>query len=132
MNTKIIIKPRACGKTHNIVKRSSKDGGIIICSDRQEVNYIKDLAHYHQMTIPEPFTIKQVNDGKTLGLSTRSYHVDNVDRVLCSLLGYRGPINTISINGPDIRHRVKGAIKDINASDKENAIEKLTSILDDL
>lgn len=87
----IIGGRRACGKTTELIKQSSKEHLYIVCADRNRLNVITQMAREMKLDIPFPITVDE--------LPLRSPHikevlVDDVEAVLYQLI--RKPIATMS------------------------------------
>lgn len=92
---KVLIMPRARGKTHNAILESAKTQAIIICTGSKEAQKVKKLALSLNVDIPEPLSYMDANI-KLKGIS-RKIIIDNLSDVLFGIFGKE--IHAVTING---------------------------------
>lgn len=74
-------KPRAGGKTYDIIHHSAQTGSPILCASRSEVRRIQAVAKDLMVSIPTPIFIDDCE-----GKGTSGYCVDNAELMLKKLI----------------------------------------------
>jgi hypothetical protein len=92
---KIIAKPIRGGKTHDIIKACSEQGGYIVCRNVKAVQGVAQMARIMKITIPYPITFREFIEGGYHAPGVQKFHIDNADLCLQEISPI--PIKTISI-----------------------------------
>ena len=90
-----LILPRGKGKTYELIKRSSSDGGEIVCQNKVEVLRVKHEAREMGVKIPNPITYDEFINHKYRGRNIKEFYIDNVDIFIQTLSHI--PIGIISL-----------------------------------
>jgi hypothetical protein len=93
---KILLRPRACGKTYEAVLESSRSGATIVCATDAEKKRIESIARTAGLGIPSPLSCQETFT-KLQGRHA-SVIVDNADWVLRMFLG--ADVHGITVEGP--------------------------------
>ena len=97
---KVIHKPRKTGKTTELIKIASQEGGIIVCHSRDEAYRISKTAEEIGEQILFPITYDEYLNGSFCGKNIEAFYIDNVE-LLLSRIARGVPVNAISINKED-------------------------------
>ena len=96
-----IIKPRAFGKTFELIQiANSSQRPILVASESHKI-YIKQLCYKYGYDIAV-YTVKDLEDGKTRSTDYKDFLIDEVDQVLKTFMKkyYANPIiGTLTIGG---------------------------------
>lgn len=96
-----IIKPRAFGKTFELIQIANSSQRPILVATESNKTYIKQLCHKYGYNI-DVYSVKDIEDGKTCGTDYKDFLVDEVDQVLKAFMKeyYVNPIiGTLTIGG---------------------------------
>lgn len=89
---------RRKGKTTYLVYRSHVTQYPIVCADHTGVGVVKDIAERIGVSIPEPMTVQELFQNRSL-LTSKKVLIDEAPMVLQSLLGVN--IDTITLSERD-------------------------------
>jgi len=95
---KVIHKPRQTGKTTELIKIASQEGGYIVCHSRDEAYRISKTAEESGKPILFPITYDEYLNGLFCGKNIKAFYIDNVE-LLLSRIARGVPVNAISVNG---------------------------------
>ena len=96
-----IIKPRAFGKTYELILMANSSQRPILVATEGNKHYIKQLCHKYGFHI-NIYTVKDIEEGKAYGTDYKDFLVDDVDQVLEAFMKkyYIVPlIGTLTIGG---------------------------------
>jgi hypothetical protein len=94
---KVIHKPRQTGKTTELIKIASQEGGYIVCHSHDEAYRISKTAEEIGKQILFPITYDEYLNGSFCGKNIKAFYIDNVEFLLSRIA--RGvPVNAISVN----------------------------------
>jgi hypothetical protein len=82
---KIISRPRASGKTTELIKMCAENGGYIVCSDGTRCNQIAKQANQLGLSIAFPMTFKEFITGKYYSPNVKKFFLDDIDAMLQSI-----------------------------------------------
>lgn len=94
---KVIHKPRQAGKTTELIKLASQEGGYIVCHSRDEACRISKTAEESGKQILFPITYDEYLNGSFCGKNIKAFYIDNVE-LLLSRIARGVPVKAISIN----------------------------------
>lgn len=97
MNIKIIRGKRGSGKTKKLIELSAKNGGHIVCQNKQHSEYILNFAKELNLEIPKPYTYSEILDDKILYTLRKEIYIDDVDYFLNFLFKFRAPVRAITL-----------------------------------
>lgn len=83
---RIFNLPRGKGKTIRMLYASEYHNVPILCANESNKKHIMDMAHWHDINIPEPITICNLTNHKLQGQGFKGVMVDDMDYVLQALL----------------------------------------------
>lgn len=89
---------RRKGKTTYLVYRSHVTQYPVVCADHTGVGVVKDIAERIGVSIPEPMTVQELFQNRSL-LTSKKVLIDEAPMVLQSLLGVN--IDTITLSERD-------------------------------
>lgn len=116
---KLLIKPRASGKTTGLIYTSEATGYPIVTNSKITANYIKEQAKEMNCDIPDPITVNDIHSG--IGLpSDANILFDNVETILKDALNYYLGANVVcaTMSSPE-----KKNIEETNAELNKTSIE---------
>lgn len=96
-----IIKPRAFGKTYELIQIANSSQRPILVATEGNKHYIKQLCHKYGYNI-SIYSVKDIEEGKTRSTKYEDFLVDEVDQVLETFMKkyYIIPtIGTLTIGG---------------------------------
>ncbi|MCP3742720.1 hypothetical protein [Rossellomorea sp. BNER] len=76
---------RNCGKTTEMIKQANRECLYIICTDRQRVKVVAEMARDMDLNIPYPIAVEEL----PLKGYMKEVLVDDVEDVLSRLIGIR-------------------------------------------
>lgn len=76
---RVINRPRAGGKTHEIIKLCAEKGGYIVCFNRQEANRVFHVAKNMGLKVPLPITFREFIERKYHAPGITQFLIDNLD-----------------------------------------------------
>lgn len=80
MNKSLIGGNRTCGKTHELIKKSSEEWLYIVCATDQQAEHIFSQAKSMNLNIPYPITVDELPlSGNS---SIKEVLVDEIEQVL--------------------------------------------------
>jgi hypothetical protein len=94
---KVIHKPRQAGKTTELIKIASQEGGHIVCYSHEEAYRISKTAEEIGEQILFPITYDEYLNGSFCGKNIEAFYIDNVE-LLLSKISRGVPVNAISVN----------------------------------
>ena len=94
---KVIHKPRQAGKTTELIKLASQEGGYIVCHSHDEAYRISKTAEELGKQILFPITYDEYITGSFCGKNIKAFYIDNVEFLL-SIIARGTPVNAISVN----------------------------------
>jgi len=94
---KVIHKPRRTGKTTELIKIASQEGGYIVCYSYEEVYRISKTAEEMGEQILFPITYDEFLNGSFCSKNIKAFYIDNVE-LLLSRISMGVPVNAISVN----------------------------------
>jgi hypothetical protein len=92
-----IIKPRASGKTTELIKLCAWYGGYIVCKNYNMVKYIEQKARSMNLKISYPMTYQEFIDRHYFSRNIQSFYIDDVEE----LLRYMTPVEIKAITLTD-------------------------------
>lgn len=96
-----IIKPRAFGKTFELIQIANSSQRPILVATESNKTYIKQLCHKYGYNI-DVYSIKDAKEGKICNANYNKFLVDEVDQVLTGFMNeydIRPDIGTLTIGG---------------------------------
>ncbi len=94
---KVIHKPRQTGKTTELIKIASQEGGYIVCHSRGEAYRISKTAEEIGKQILFPITYDEYLNGSYRGKNIKAFYIDNVEFLL-SIIARGVPVKAVSVN----------------------------------
>lgn len=96
----VICKPRAQGKTYELIKRCAETNGLILTSNYYSKRIIMEMAEKFNFKIKEPEIFVNFVYNRNHGIDQQRLFIDNLEDCLsCTLSIHR--IDTIVINKED-------------------------------
>lgn len=83
--TEIIIRPRLCGKTTELIRRSAETGCCIVCTDMRRARQIAERAGDLALDIPFPLTAGEWVKHSYYSRGVRGLLFDDLDAIIASL-----------------------------------------------
>jgi hypothetical protein len=83
---KIILRPRAGGKTTELIKFAAEHNLVIACSTTRQCKLVAEMAEAMKCQILSPIRIQDVSH-RLQGLRVAGIAVDNVSSCLTALIG---------------------------------------------
>lgn len=96
-----------CGKTSELIRRSAKDGGRIVCATHEMAMVLEYQAERAGLTIAHPLTFDELLKGRFEGKYHKGFHLDNLDYLLQQITS-PVPILTVTSNTPIKKISTKG------------------------
>jgi hypothetical protein len=78
----IIVKPTGTGKTHQLIKTCSEQGGYIVCPVMKDCERIFSFSQNIGYKIPFPITWHEFINNQFHGKGVRKVYIDDLDRCL--------------------------------------------------
>lgn len=93
----VIVRPRAAGKTMELIKRASQTQSYIVCFSHAEATRVANTARAAGYDIPFPLTASEFLSGSYHFQGCRSQGkllIDNLDRILQNIA--KAPIEAVT------------------------------------
>ena len=84
---KVIIRPRGHGKTTLLVQTAAKNNLPILCARKCNARIYEIRAKELGLPAPQIFTVNDMLQGRTRGLSYKEILIDEADDVLTEFIG---------------------------------------------
>ena len=100
---RVDIRPRATGKTHDLIERCARANGIIVCGSKAEAERIKNMAKDMKVDINEPNVFRPE---LLRGLAHHKLYIDNLDSIIQSLFPNH-KIDTVTMSNSIYENRLE-------------------------
>ena len=81
----IIVKKRGTGRTLELIKKSNKTGGYIVCMSQKESERILSHSQELGLNIPMPITYEEFINKRYHSKGIKNFLIDNVEDLLQTL-----------------------------------------------
>lgn len=78
----IIQSGKGTGKTFKLMQLANKCNGYIVCRNREQANFLHDLAFKNGYNINLPITADEFFGGQFYGSGVKKFYIDNIDAIL--------------------------------------------------
>ena len=95
---KTYVRPRAGGKTHELIKLAAEERLVIVCPTVEMVRVVTERAREMSLDIPQPVSFRQLTSGHCRGRKIKGFAFDDAELCLQQLAG-PVPVAAISMTG---------------------------------
>lgn len=95
---KAYVRPRAAGKTHELIKLAAEERLVIVCANQEMVRLVTERAKRMGLDIPQPISWRQFASGTHRGRRIKGFAFDDVELGLQQMAGPI-PVAAVSMTG---------------------------------
>ena len=102
---KVFVSDRGMGKTTFLIEESAKRKLPILCTNNEQVQFIKRRADWMGIEIPEPISYDRVLRNNQYGMPNprNEYLVDEAQTLLSIVLGINIKAMTVNVRDGDLK-----------------------------
>lgn len=95
---KVYVRPRAAGKTHELIKLAAEERLVIVSANVEMVRVVERRAREMGLDIPQPLSFRQLTSGAHRGRAIKGFAFDDAELCLQQIAG-PVPVAAISMTG---------------------------------